>query len=71
MYQSKTVSVRLERVPASDLQVGDEIALGSRWRIITGLSMYGDLLELRFEHDAIKWFKPDRIVLRIAEKIVS
>jgi hypothetical protein len=71
MYQFQTVSVRLERVPASDLQVGDEIALGSRWQIITGLSMYGDLLVLRFEHDAIKAFKPDRTVLRIAEKIVS
>jgi len=71
MYQSKTVSVRLERIPASDIQAGDEIALGSNWQVITGLSMYGDLLVLRFEHDAIKAFKPDRTVLRIAEKVVS
>lgn len=71
MYQSKTVSVRLERIPASDLQAGDEIALGSNWQIITGLSVHGGLLVLRFEHDAIKAFKPDRTVLRIAEKVVS
>jgi hypothetical protein len=71
MYQFQTVSVRLERVPASELQVGDEIAFGSNWQIITGLSMYGDLLVLRFEHDGLKAVKPDRTVLRIAEKIVS
>jgi hypothetical protein len=71
MYQYQTVSVRLERISASDLQAGDEIALGSNWQIITGLSMHGGLLVLRFEHDAIKAFKPDRTVLRIAEKVVS
>jgi len=71
MYQYQTVSVRLERVSASDLKAGDEIALGSRWQIITGLSMYGDLLVLRFKHDGLKALKPDRTVLRLAEKIVS
>jgi hypothetical protein len=71
MYQYQTVSVRLERIPASDLQAGDEIALGSNWQIITGLSMYGDLLVLRFEHDGLKAFKPNLTVLRLAEKIVS
>jgi hypothetical protein len=76
MYQRNTrnvtVSVRIERVKVSELRAGDTIAISaSRWQRVVAVSTWGSLFVLRFEHDGSQAFTPNRMVLKLAEKVVS
>ena len=75
MYQrntrNKTVSVRIERVKVSELNAGDTIAISaSRWMHVVAVSTWDSLLVVRFEHDGSQAFTPNRMVLRLAGKVV-